>query len=249
MSDYQRARGNIGSNPYGSQTGSGGQGSNLVYGGEAVKPAQDQTKFKVGDRVMVTTNSNDTAEQKGTVTGFYTFDWGKTKVTEVVVSVDEYVGDIDHDSIEIYGVPGFTYRHDQLILIPAPSAPEPRTLTLPVDSQERKNYPLLRGCLKYFPAAIAGVSNISKLGNDKHNPGEDLHHARSKSMDHGDCVLRHLMDVEDLRAARQRGGGAGVTKEQILTEVNQLAWRVLAYSQALHEELGAPLAPGAKDGK
>lgn len=42
---------------------------------------------------------------------------------------------------------------------------------------------------------------ISKEGNDKHNPGEPLHHARGKSMDHGDCLLRHLMDLQDHLAA------------------------------------------------
>lgn len=116
--------------------------------------------------------------------------------------------------------------------------------TLPIDSDERKNYPMLSGCLKYFPAALAGVAHISKLGNDKHNPGEPLHHARGKSIDHGDCILRHLTDTEDLLAAFDRN--ADVTKEMILTEVNQLAWRVLAYSQELHEYFGSPLAPGAK---
>lgn len=119
-----------------------------------------------------------------------------------------------------------------------------RLMTLPTDSAERKNYPMLRGCLGYFPAALAGVSRVSKLGNDKHNPGEPLHHAREKSTDHGDCILRHLTDTEDLLAAFD--DNANVTKEMILTEVNQLAWRVLAYSQELHETFGAPLAPGAK---
>lgn len=116
--------------------------------------------------------------------------------------------------------------------------------TLPTDSAERKEYPMLSGCLKYFPAALAGIARISKLGNDKHNPGQPLHHARGKSTDHGDCIIRHLTDTEDLLAAQARG--ALVTQEQILTEVNQLAWRVLAYSQELHEKFGSPLAPGAR---
>lgn len=119
-----------------------------------------------------------------------------------------------------------------------------RLLTLPTDSNERKNVPLLSGCLKYFPAALAGIALISKLGNDKHNPGEPLHHDRSKSMDQGDCILRHLTDVEDLLAARARGD-TSISDNNILLEVNQLAWRALAYSQILHEQLGAPLAPGA----
>lgn len=121
-----------------------------------------------------------------------------------------------------------------------------KTLTLPTDSNERKEYPMHRGCLKYFPAALAGVARTSKLGNDKHNPGEEMHHARGKSMDHGDCIIRHLMDVEDLIAQSSRNL-LHVSREDILNEVNQMAWRALAYSQLIHEKLGAPLAPGAVD--
>lgn len=117
--------------------------------------------------------------------------------------------------------------------------------TLPTDSKERKNYPIFRGCLRYFPAALAGIAKTSKLGNDKHNPDQPLHHARGKSLDHGDCILRHLMDVEDLLAAYERGNPE-VTTYDILFEVNQMAWRALAFSQDLHEKFGSPLAPGAK---
>ena len=117
-------------------------------------------------------------------------------------------------------------------------------MTLPTDSNERKEYPLFRGALQYFPAAIAGVANISKKGNDKHNPGEEMHHARSKSPDHPDCIVRHLIDTADLLASLERGGST--TPQDVLHEVNQLAWRALAFSQALHEQFGAPMAPGAK---
>ena len=55
--------------------------------------------------------------------------------------------------------------------------------TLPTDSNARKDYPLFRGLLRYFPAALGGISKTSKLGNDKHNPGEEMHHARGKSVD------------------------------------------------------------------
>jgi hypothetical protein len=119
--------------------------------------------------------------------------------------------------------------------------------TLPTDSNDRKNYALFSGCLRYFPAALAGVSKTSKLGNDKHNPGQEMHHARNKSGDHGDCILRHLIDLEDLVAAMNRG--EAVTEEHILSEVSSMAWRALALSQELHEKFGAPLAPGAKEGK
>lgn len=117
-------------------------------------------------------------------------------------------------------------------------------MTLPTDSKERKDYPVFSGCIKYFPAALAGVASVSKIGNDKHAPGQELHHARGKSMDHEDCIVRHLIDVSDLLAAMSRGE---VTDgEQILLEVSSLAWRALALSQELHEKFGAPLAPGAK---
>jgi hypothetical protein len=118
-------------------------------------------------------------------------------------------------------------------------------MSLPTDSAERKNYPMLSGCLNYFPAALAGVSKTSKLGNDKHNPGQALHHARSKSRDHGDCIVRHLVDAESLLAALNRN--QGVTSADVLLEVNQMVWRALAYSQELHERFGYPMAPAAKD--
>lgn len=122
--------------------------------------------------------------------------------------------------------------------------------TLPTDSTERKNYPLMRGCLNYFPAALAGVARWSKLGNDKHNPGEELHHARGKSMDHGDCILRHLVDLQALLKTYETEmlvSSGKVTAQHVIDEADALAWRALALSQELHERfVGAPLAPGAK---
>lgn len=115
--------------------------------------------------------------------------------------------------------------------------------TLPQDSQLRKEYPLFRGLLRYFPAALAGVARHSKKGNDKHNPGEEMHHARGKSNDHADCILRHLMDLSDLFKYEH------TNPQAILDEANALAWRALALAQELHEQIGgAPLAPGAKLG-
>lgn len=137
-----------------------------------------------------------------------------------------------------------TYWHG-----PSESRPQAETsgMTLPLDSEERKQYPLYRGCLKYFPAALAGVAKTSKLGNDKHNPGQELHHARGKSSDHGDCIIRHLMDVSDLLARPNATlDQVEATREQVLLEVNQMVWRALAFSQELHEKFGSPLAPGAK---
>lgn len=121
--------------------------------------------------------------------------------------------------------------------------------SLPEDSGERKDIPMDSGCLEYFPAALAGVAKHSKLGNDKHNPGQPLHHSRGKSSDHGDCVVRHKMDISAM-AKKLRSQVAGLRDpkevEALLTEANALSWRSLALSQEIHEEFGgAPLAPGA----
>jgi hypothetical protein len=107
--------------------------------------------------------------------------------------------------------------------------------TLPTGSQERKDVPLVAGCVDYFPAALAAVAAVSKAGNDKHNPGEPLHHARGKSMDHADCIARHLVD---------RGT---VDPEDGLRHSAKVAWRALALLQQELEDAGeAPLARGAK---
>ncbi len=112
--------------------------------------------------------------------------------------------------------------------------PLPGELVLPTGSSERKNIPLATGVLDYFPAALAAVAEVSKVGNDKHNPGEPLHWARGKSMDQADCVARHLIE---------RGG---VDPDTGLRHTAQLAWRALALLQIELEEAGeAPLARGA----
>jgi len=128
-------------------------------------------------------------------------------------------------------------------------------LTLPTDSVERKEIPLYSGVLKYAPAALAGMARISKQGNDKHNPGQPLHHARGKSNDHADCVVRHLVDVADIEARIQRsyyGDPEGLRRteavQSLLTEASQMVWRACLLSQELHERYGnAPLAPGARE--
>ena len=126
-------------------------------------------------------------------------------------------------------------------------------LTLPIDSNERKGVPMAGGCRDYFPAALAGVARWSKQGNDKHNPGEPLHHARGKSMDHEECIERHSMDLADVLAALDRLP-LGVPQEQrdeliraALDEYDARSWRSLAASQEFREKHGlAPLAPGAR---
>ncbi len=125
------------------------------------------------------------------------------------------------------------------------SAGQPGALApaLPGGSQERKNIPLARGLLDYFPAALAAVAELSRVGNEKHNPGEPMHHARGKSSDHADCILRHLVD----RGTTYTETVAGAPV--VLRHSTALAWRALALLQEELEAEGlAPLARGAKVG-
>jgi len=103
------------------------------------------------------------------------------------------------------------------------------------DSDTRKMFPMARGLIDYFPEALAEVARVSYLGNQKHNPGEDMHHARGKSMDHADCIVRHLVE---------RGGFDGDIRHSAA-----LAWRALALLQEeLEQEYNLPLPRGAKFG-
>jgi Domain of unknown function (DUF5664) len=117
----------------------------------------------------------------------------------------------------------------------APSAPEdfaPRLRLIDTDSATRKTFPMARGLLDYFPDALAAVAQVSYAGNQKHNPGEEMHHARRKSVDHADCIMRHLVG---------RGGFDGDVRHSAA-----LAWRALALLQEeLEAEMGLPLPRGA----
>lgn len=115
--------------------------------------------------------------------------------------------------------------------------------TLPESSSERKRIPLYRGVMRYFPAALAEVAQIAQRGNDKHGEAgnTELHHWRGRSGDHADCILRHLMDLEE-----DFGCGKGYDENGV-PQVAYLAWRAMALAQEWLEEIeGMPLAPAAK---
>jgi len=86
------------------------------------------------------------------------------------------------------------------------------------DRLKRKKTPLYRGLLKYFPDALSAVANLSHVGNEQHNPGQPLHWDRSKSSDHADCLLRHLID-------------AGTIDTDGVCHTTKVAWRALALLQ------------------
>lgn len=97
---------------------------------------------------------------------------------------------------------------------------------LPIDSAERKACPVFSGVLAYFPDAIAEVARLSKVGNDKHNPGEPLHWSKEKSTDHDDCISRHQMD-----RAKGEVFIAEYGLEKRIRHRAAVAWRALAALQ------------------
>jgi hypothetical protein len=105
---------------------------------------------------------------------------------------------------------------------------------LPTDYEGRKAIPVCTGVLDYFPAALIEVAKVSKAGNDQHNPGEELHWARGKSMNQADTMLRHWME-------------RGSVDTDGVRHTAKAAWRALAELQLELEAAGlAPVARGAK---
>lgn len=123
--------------------------------------------------------------------------------------------------------PAFGWIHDDVAVV-APAA------RLSTDSAARKDVPLASGCLDYFPDALAAVAQLSKVGNDKHNPGQPLHWSRGKSTDHADCIMRHLAE-------------RGIVDTDGLLHDVKVAWRALALCQeAIEKQLGLPPSRGSK---
>lgn len=99
-----------------------------------------------------------------------------------------------------------------------PDVPQSDTIILIGSAEWRKQRPLARGVLDYFPQALLEVAYCSFIGNKQHHDGSPLHWDKSKSTDEADAVLRHLL---------QRGtvDGDGVRHSA------KVAWRALALLQ------------------
>jgi len=86
------------------------------------------------------------------------------------------------------------------------------------DAALRKATPICTGVLDYFPDALLAVADVSKKGNDQHNPGQPLHWAKEKSADEADALLRHLVD-------------RGTIDDDGVRHSAKVAWRALALLQ------------------
>jgi hypothetical protein len=108
-------------------------------------------------------------------------------------------------------------------------------MALPTDAKTRKGIPIYSGFVKYFPDAIAAVAELSRKGNDQHNPGKPLHWDRSKSSDELDAQMRHLLDMA--------ADGEDATDTDEVFHATKNAWRAMANLQKLIEKkrLGSAL--------
>lgn len=96
------------------------------------------------------------------------------------------------------------------------------------DAAARKALPLCTGVLDYFPDALLAVAELSRIGNEQHNPGQPLHWAKEKSTDEPDALLRHLIDRGKVDADGARHSA-------------KVAWRALALLQReIEAEKDAP---------
>ncbi len=91
-------------------------------------------------------------------------------------------------------------------------------MLLPESSAERKAIPITSGVLDYFPLALIEVAKTSKAGNDQHHPDKPLHWDKTKSLDHADCIVRHLLE-------------RGTFDTDGIRHSAKVAWRALALLQ------------------
>lgn len=117
---------------------------------------------------------------------------------------------------------------------------------IPQGDQERKDAPMFRGLLGYFPAALFEVAAHSLDSDRKHNPGaaDGPTWARGKSADHEDTIIRHLIDagkrrlgfIGTLIGVAPKGSSA---KDARRYHLRCIAWRALALLQEDCEADGA----------
>lgn len=97
----------------------------------------------------------------------------------------------------------------------------PAVVGLPTDAAKRKALPIWSGVMMYFPDALAAVAEVSRIGNDQHNPGQPLHWDRAKSTDQMNTAIRHAIDY-----------GVGVRYDvDGARHLAKAAWRLLAELQ------------------
>lgn len=107
--------------------------------------------------------------------------------------------------------------------------------SLPDDAAARTEYPMAEGLLDYFPNALAEVAKLSHRATQQHHPDAGMHWDRSKSTEHADKIMRHLVD-------------RGKLDDKGLRHSAMVAWRALALLQEeLEADLGLPASRASRN--
>ena len=91
-------------------------------------------------------------------------------------------------------------------------------MRITTDATKRKQIPVATGVGDYFPLALLAVAELSRIGNEQHNPGKPLHWDRGKSGDEGDALMRHFIE-------------RGTVDTDGVRHSTKVAWRALALLQ------------------
>jgi hypothetical protein len=116
---------------------------------------------------------------------------------------------------------------------------------LTTDRQARKDAPLARGVLDYFPDALVAVAHVSRVGSEQHHPGPGIWWEKNKSDDHADCILRHLADrgTIDSDGTLHSAKVAWRALALLQTEIDELAQRALEAHVAAVADRAPPACP------
>jgi hypothetical protein len=94
------------------------------------------------------------------------------------------------------------------------------------EAMRRKGIPIATGVIDYFPLAIEAIAELSRIGNDQHNPGQHLHWNRDLSGDESDALMRHFLE-------------RGTVDSDGVRHTTKVAWRALALLQKELENDGS----------
>jgi hypothetical protein len=90
------------------------------------------------------------------------------------------------------------------------------------------------GLLDYFPNALAEVARLSYVATQQHHPDKGMHWDRTKSKDHRNKIMRHLVDT-------------GTVDDKGMRHSAMVAWRALALLQEeLENDEGRPLSRASR---
>ena len=100
------------------------------------------------------------------------------------------------------------------------------------EAELRKATPIYTGFIKYFPFAIEAVARLSKIANEQHHPGTEVHWDMEKSKDEQDAMLRHTVDE-----AKHEKGFLPETDTDGVLHLTKVAWRAMAKLERKLESL------------